>query len=217
MIEELGYKPRSVMNESREVPESGTHFPREYESVVYCTDSEGCITAVNDGWQNFASQNNGETVAGDLMLGSVIWKCIAHQSLREIYKLLFKRAQAGVPVSLTYRCDAPDRRRWWNLTIILLAENQMQFESKLLREELRPAVALLEAGHQRSEWFVQICSRCELVATESDEWLPVEQAVQRMGLMEGEELPQLSHGICPSCSDVLGKLVDKLKQVKLNR
>lgn len=199
------------MSEITKVPESDAQFPGENESVVYCTDNKGLITAVNEGWQVFAARNRGEAVAGDRVLGFDVWGCVVDPSLRAIYELLFKRAQAGAQVSFTYRCDAPDRRRWLNMTISRLEANRIQFESKLLREESRPLVALLEPGHQRSECFIRVCSWCQLVATESDGWVPVEKAVILLGLMEEDELPQLSHGICPDCAQVMWTEIDRLK------
>lgn len=198
------------MNDIRKAPNVVTHMPNENEPVIYYTDRRGFITEVNDGWQQFSAENHGEAVAGDLVLGTSVWACVVDISLRKIYKLLFERARAGAPISLTYRCDAPDRRRWWNMTICGVANDRMKFESRLLREEPRPTVTLLEPGHRRSEWFVQICSWCQLVATESEGWVPVEGAVRIMGLLEGEEFPQLSHGICPDCAKVMLAELDTL-------
>jgi hypothetical protein len=198
------------MNEIHITSDSGTHFAAENESVVYYTDREGRITAVNEGWRKFAAENNGEAVEGDSVLGTSVWACVVDISLRKIYQSLFERAVAGVPVSLTYRCDAPDRRRWWNMTMCCAANSRIKFESKLLREEKRPTVTLLEPGHRRSEWFVKICSWCQQVATESDGWLPVEDAVRVMAILEGEEFPQLSHGICPDCAKVMLAELDML-------
>jgi len=53
---------------------------------------------------------------------------------------------------------------------------------------------------------LRIGSWCKRVYTDAA-WLEVEDAVERLGLFESEELPAISHGMCPSCETGLLKAV----------
>ena len=88
--------------------------------------------------------------------------------------------------------------------VIRRVENEeIEFESTILWEELRPHVNLLDTLQPRSERYVRVCSWCSLVGSSDGKWLPVEEAVRALDLMGQDDLPQLSHTICPSCKNVM--------------
>jgi len=43
-----------------------------------------------------------------------------------------------------------------------------------------------------------ICSWCKKILVK-DDWSEIEEAACKLGLLEADVLPQLSHGICPPC------------------
>lgn len=134
------------------------------------------------------------------VLGQSLWDHICDPTTVELYRQMVKRAREGHPVKFHYRCDAPDRRRLFRMTITTVAEGQIEFVSQLRREEVRPKVVLLDRLEQnRSEELVRICSWCEKAALPDGRWVPVEEAVETMGLMRHEHMPGLTHGICENC------------------
>jgi len=87
------------------------------------------------------------------------------------------------------------------MTISRLPGDEVEFASVLVRQESRPAVAILQTDHDRhEEKFIRVCSWCQSVALPSGDWVPVEDAVNKLDLMSDEKLPRLTHGICEACS-----------------
>ncbi len=161
---------------------------------------------------DFALENQGRSVMPDRVLGRELWTCVTDQTVREVYHRLLKRARAGYPVEFSYRCDAPDWRRTFGMSIRGLPRGEVEFVSTLLHAEAREPVRLLEPGHVRDEArVVRICSWCEKAARPDNRWVPVEEAVAAQHLLEGEKLPQVTHGICQECMD---RMIDCLKQVE---
>lgn len=170
-------------------------------AIVYRIDAEDRITFVNREWVDFARGNRGDAVMPEHMIGRRLWTCVADPTVFEIYSRLVAQARAGRTARFDYRCDAPARRRWFAMEIRPWEGGEVQFSSQLLREETRPSVMLLESGRSHDDRFVRVCSWCQRVAVPPDAWLPVEQAVAILHLLEDEKLPRLTHGICEPCAD----------------
>jgi len=171
------------------------------EPIIYRIDAQSRLTWFNQAWRSFALANAGEALADDRFLGSNLRDCIEGRSLKSLYQSLIERAREGYAVSFDFRCDAPDRRRWYTMEIRLHESGDLEFGSTLNREEAREPVDLLKADAPRNDQFVRICSWCQLMATGQNTWAPVEQGVRNLGLLEADDLPQLSHTICPTCQE----------------
>ena len=168
-------------------------------SLVYRIDAEDRITYVNAAWCAFAQANQGEAVMPAHVLGSSLLASVDDQTVRELYAAMIKRARTGSPVRFKYRCDAPDRRRTFEMNICQLPGGEVEFVSTLLHEEVRPSVALLQAAVPRDSRLLRVCSWCQKVALPDYSWVPVETAVERLHLLEAETFPRLTHGICEPC------------------
>lgn len=113
-------------------------------------------------------------------------------------------------VELDYRCDAPERKRYMRLTVTpVLAGGDighLLYQSTLLHEEPRAPVGYLAS---QSLWrhglpLLTICSVCARVAWRPEgastiQWLDAVQ-YYRAG---GDDEVNLSHGLCPACSEAL--------------
>lgn len=167
-------------------------------------DRNGRISFVNDAWLAFASENGWHTSAMRV-LGSDLMASIADPETRHIYNLLINRARdQGRQVRFNYRCDSPDCRRYMEMRInqIRVLE-QVEFSSRVLRQEWREPVDLIDSSHvERSGEILRMCGWCKAVSVERD-WIEVEQAVEQLGILAEEILPQISHGICPECRNHL--------------
>lgn len=170
-------------------------------NLVYRIDRSDRICAVNEAWRKFALENDGAEIVAEKIIGADLWSCIADASTCELYRRLTARVRGGQPVQFQYRCDAPAVRRTFRMTIEARLDGEVEFASELLKSETRPAVALLDRRTPRNETFVRICSWCQLVAVDREEWVPVEEAVERLRLFEAETLPALTHGMCAACGE----------------
>lgn len=168
-------------------------------ALVYRVDASNRITWVNAAWSEFARNNQGETVMPARILGRDLLGLVMDETVAQLYAAMLKRVRSGTAVKFTYRCDAPDKRRMFAMDIGLLASGEVEFVSTLTHEEGRPPVALLAAGGTRSSELLRVCSWCQKVATPAGHWLPVEEAVATLRLMETEQLPAITHGMCGPC------------------
>ncbi|MGF1677686.1 MAG: hypothetical protein ACFCUX_00665, partial [Candidatus Methylacidiphilales bacterium] len=101
------------------------------------------------------------------------------------------------------RCDGPACRRLLEMIIRAAADGSVEFETKSLHVEDRAPVALLSRGAARSTELIRVCAWCNRIdsGSGSGEWVEIEDAVERLGLFELQEVPQLTHGICEACFD----------------
>lgn len=175
------------------------NHPPVHLSLIYRIDAGNLITWVNEAWSPFARANLGEAVLPDRVIGRDLFASVSDPTVRELYRAILKRVRTGASVEFNYRCDAPDKRRTFVMKAHLLADGGVEFVSTLLHEEERPAVSLLEPGHPRSETLLRVCSWCQNVATPDGRWLPVEEIVAEFHLLEADNLPGVTHGICGRC------------------
>lgn len=173
---------------------------------VYQIDAGDVITAVNDAWDEFALENEAPHLTRQGVIGRPLWDFITGEETQHLYRALFQRVREGKrPISIPFRCDAPDCRRHMEMHMIPDKAGGITFTTRVLRLEKRPAVRLLEQGAPRSPDFVTMCGWCKKVRLPDDRWAEVEEAIRVLHLFDERVVPQISHGICPECHDrVLG-------------
>lgn len=152
-----------------------------------------------DAWIDFARGNHGEGLLPEQVLGQDLLDSVGDETVRELYIRMIRRARTGTPVRFHYRCDAPDRRRMFEMKIHMLTGGEVEFVSTLRYEDPRPLVALLDPRRLRDDRLLLVCSWCQKVALPDKTWVPVESAVESLHLLEEETFPRLTHGICESC------------------
>lgn len=168
-------------------------------TLIYRIDPMGRVAYVNPVWDEFARNNHGESVLAERILGTSLMAAITDKTVRELYVRIIERARAGVPMRFRYRCDAPDKCRTFEMNVGLREGGEVEFVSTLLHEETRPAITWLESGVSRDERMLRVCSWCQKVALPDDNWVPVEEAVEILHLLEADRLPRITHGICDPC------------------
>ena len=80
-----------------------------------------------------------------------------------------------------------------------------------IREISREAVLLLDPDVQRGEPVLSTCSWCIKACLPNDEWVELEEAVNRLDLFGGGVVPSLKHGLCLDCQV---KIETELKNLK---
>jgi hypothetical protein len=118
--------------------------------------------------------------------------------------MLVRRIRGEVrSVDLPFRCDGPGVRREMDLHIAANSSGRfVLFSARLRSEEQRESQPLLVAGTPRSEEALTMCGWCDRFLVEG-RWVEVEEAAARLGLFQLEELPAISHGVCPDCGEML--------------
>lgn len=166
--------------------------------LTYQIDGADRITSVSGSWDLFAAANDGGTRATDVV-GHSLWDFVAHDTTRQVYRDLIARVRGGRPVAFSYRCDSPTLRRFMQMTMRPGANGTVTFDSRMLRTEPREAPAVTISPDIRTGDLLRICGWCKRVAVADNEWVEIELAVDRLGLMAGRSPVGVTHGICPEC------------------
>lgn len=175
---------------------------------LYAVDGDDTITSVGGSWRDFARANDAPELTEEAVVGRSLWHFIAGPETHHLYRLLMRRVRAtDAPLLVPFRCDSPGARRSMRLEIAPGLDGALAFKGILLRKEGRRALRLLGGGEPRSRALLAICSYCKRVRTPEAEWLEVEDAVVRMRLLSAEQMPRLSHAVCPHCGVVLRALL----------
>jgi hypothetical protein len=186
---------------------------RNYDCVNYIhrIDSTDTIVGVSRDWYTFANANAwGGFLRPEDVVGHKLWDFIQGHETRHLYQELFRRVRGGMPLrTIPFRCDSPSERRYLELLIEALPDEQIEITSKILRTEPRSAISLLNADISRSTDFVTLCSMCKKIKVSPGQWAEIEEGLAHLRLFEANEMPQLTHGLCHSCFQVaMGELDD---------
>jgi hypothetical protein len=169
-------------------------------TVLYRIDDRDRLVAVGGDWNTFAAANDAPELTEGGLLGHSLWSFISGIETRHLFELALKRVRTRqVSMTFPYRCDSPDRRRYCELDVRPGRRGEIEFESRVLREVLRPRVDLLDRRAARGEDLVRMCAWCCRVRRPDALWVDVEEALRSMELLNGDEVPSVTHGICPAC------------------
>lgn len=174
---------------------------RIYTHTIDGTDR---IESANEEWFTFAAENDAPELTTSEVVGRPIWDFIDGAETRHLFRVLIEKVRAGKDLrGLPFRCDSPGLRRYMEMDIVGLDGGGVRFDSVLLREEHRVPVRAFDRNTPRSERFLTLCSWCRRIRIGTDRWLEVEEAVKVLNLFGDEDQPQITHGICKDCNDMI--------------
>jgi len=180
------------------------------ESFIYRIDSTDTIVSISDNWSAFANANAWRgSVGPEGVVGRTLWDFIEDIDTRQLYRDLFGRIRGGMASRpIPFRCDSADERRHLELMIKALPNEQLEISSTICETESRSPVSLLDVDTPRSSEFITVCSMCKKVKVSPSEWNEIEEGLALLRIFEAGKMPQLSHGVCPSCFQVAMKKLD---------
>jgi hypothetical protein len=179
-------------------------------AYVYLIAPDDTIVFVDQAWISFARENDAPELAPDLVLHRSLWEFIAAKETRHLYSIMVSRVrETGEPITIPFRCDAPDRRRFMEMGISLLSDGVVQFNTRVLRQEARDSILLLDPRANRVSELLTLCSWCKKALLPEQGWVEVEEAVASLSLFDGSLLPQLTHGVCPMCSEAIHQRLER--------
>lgn len=116
----------------------------------------------NADWFDFARENSAVTLKPDFVVGTSLWDFICNSETKHLFEILLQQVRAtGKLVTLAYRCDSPDCRRFMELRIERMTGLEVEFHSRVLRQEQRARVRLMAKEGERTAhcsshvWLVQ--------------------------------------------------------------
>jgi len=170
-------------------------------SIQYSIDSADRIRFINEAWLQFACQNAGEHLNRAHVIGRSLWEFIEGEDVKQIYELIFKSARTkSLPVVFRFRCDSPVYRRYFLLTVSPLHDGELMLSTHPIREVSRNPVPLLNPDAPRGKPSLRICSWCIKACLPTDEWVELEDVINRFDLLGSGTVPLLTHGICSKCA-----------------
>jgi hypothetical protein len=167
---------------------------------IWVIDAADNLVCVNDAWLAFARENGVSQLSREAVLNQPLRGFIADRETWHLTEIIIKNIRAGKSCApLPFRCDSPHCRRFLEMELALLPQAAVEFRSRILKEEPRSRLDILDPDMDRSEDFLRICSWCKRVHVEGLGWVEAEVAVERLNLFAGARLPRLTHGICEDC------------------
>jgi hypothetical protein len=161
--------------------------------------------------------NDGPALISEKVVGQSLWQFIEDEPTREIYRQVLDRVRSGAAAEFTLRCDAPDRRRLIEMTVSGRPEAQVEFRTHLLSAKARPWQPLLASSTPRSNARLLACGWCNRVHVETDEWLEVEEATDRLHLDAEPELARVDHVVCPDCFAKMTEILARMNPEPASR
>jgi hypothetical protein len=171
-------------------------------ALSYTIDHEDRLINADVGYFAFAKENFWAGV--DESIGRPLWDFVSGATMQKVQRSLLGRVRGtGHAVGLPFRCDGPTVRRELTIEIAPLGTHgDIVFSAHVLSQTTCPAQALLDPREPRGEAVLEMCGWCDRFRVEG-EWMEVEAASLALRLTTASELPQISHGLCDRCADML--------------
>lgn len=166
---------------------------------VYRIDSQNRITFLNQDWLEFARDNQAPELSPSAVLGHDLSEYIADWETRHLYDIIYQRVrQSGKTIHLPFRCDSPEQRRFFQMSIAALPGGGLEFSVRVIRIEPRQRIALLDPSTRHAWDRVVICSWCKRIEILANQWVDLETVIDREDLFSPTP-PSLTHDVCPDC------------------
>jgi hypothetical protein len=152
-------------------------------------------------WSAFAKENGGHSLLDNPPVGRSIWEFIEGLSTRNIYALAMKQVRnKGRSICFPFRNDSPEMLRYMNMHIESGAAGSLWFRTTIQREIRKDTLAEknVPKPENHPNYLVHMCAWCNLVEV-AGEWFSLASAIWALGLLDGPEVPPITHGICPKC------------------
>ena len=140
---------------------------------TYWLDESLRITDVNEAWDQFAQENDGDQALGSLIRGRSLWDFVIDDVTRMWLEVLIKLARMrNEQIERPYRCDSPELKRYMLMKITPEAQDSLRIDHILLSTAPRSRpVHIRHAGTgSRRSVAHRRCSMCGRVAI-GDAWL----------------------------------------------
>lgn len=176
------------------------------ELFQYTVDKNNHIVAVNQSFIQFAEQN-AWAIELDAVMDKPLLSFIDGQETQIFTELLLARVREKQQlVTIPFRCDSQNCRRYLSMSISPMADGMLSFSNQLHKQELRSPLALAkEATHSiNPQHKVCMCSWCNKFKINGQQWLEVEAAIDKLDLFAASYKEKyISHGICPDCQSLM--------------
>lgn len=171
--------------------------PNDASVLLYSVDEADRLVSVGGAFAAFADANGAPDLAVRC-LGRSLYAFLSDPEVVAFNQDLMRRIRAsGAVRDLPFRCDAPGVRRHMLLSATARADGGVDFETRLVRAEVRPPPARTVPEASGPRRLVRRCAWCNRI--DAGGWVELEEAAVRLRLLEDVEGLRFTHGICPDC------------------
>ena len=174
------------------------------EVVEYLIDGDDVVVQTDAAWAA-AARAAGAPELKSAPADRTLWDAMGDAETRELWQLVVDRVRTtGEAMSLPIRCDSPDARRWFEMTVTLGPDRHVHFRCALQFEESRSRVDLLDPSVTSSSGAepLKVCGWCGR-GGDGDTWYELDELLRRSRALEAVATPPLSFGVCGDCRDEL--------------
>ncbi len=169
--------------------------------VSYTVDEQDLLIAATTGYFAYARENHWDDAESSI--GRSLWDFVSGMTMVRVQRTLLHRVrETGRLVELPFRCDSPTIRREMTIGIEAQEDGGVRFAPRVRFEQTRPHQRLLDSAEQRGSDLIEMCGWCDRFFV-GDRWLEIEDAAAELNLTARDDLPEISHGICVRCSEML--------------
>jgi hypothetical protein len=173
----------------------------ENTSYRYKINEFDRISFVDASWVRFSVENDASDLTLESIAGTSIWDFFSGTETRYLYEHLYSAVRtSGKRVELPFRCDGSAIRRYMSLSIALEQDGGLIHTSTLIRTEPRSEIEIFNIDTRNREDLLTMCSWCNRIELDSNSWVDVEVAVEKLDLFHSTHIPGISHGICNECA-----------------
>jgi hypothetical protein len=173
--------------------------------ISYSIDKNNIIRSIDTNFMAFAKANGWDSAESDV-IDRHLGEFISGNEIKLLTeKLIDKVRRTKHPISIPYRCDSPDARRYLEMRLQLFPDNQILFANRILRviPQNLPGYSLLRSTNCEDSDCV--CSWCNQAKLKDDQWVDIDVAIRSLDLMAGNPELKITHGLCNSCQAALTK------------
>ena len=104
----------------------------------YTLRGDDCIAAVGGDWNDFASQNQGNLVFSENVVGRSVWDFIHGDDESAMFRsILFTCRYTGDTLELMSDCSSSGIERLMHMKVVPLTEQGVRIEHKLVEDSLQ--------------------------------------------------------------------------------
>ncbi|MDQ1255884.1 MAG: hypothetical protein QG656_478 [Candidatus Hydrogenedentes bacterium] len=169
----------------------------------YVIGADDVLISASESWDAFALANGAPDMCFDKVRGRNLFEFVSEPETVLIYRQMIAKVRAGgALVRFRFRCDSPETRRLFEMTMTRQDAADVRFDVLTIETAPHETGALLDRTAPRGNDLLVVCGWCKKVRHEND-WIEIDEAVRVIGLLERAVMPSISHGICEACAEIL--------------
>ena len=174
--------------------------------TTYYLDKGDKILSVGSGWNQFASENDGEQLVAAKVEGRSIWDFISGDITKVWFRTIIQLADLHQEaVEHPYRCDSPTLKRYMKMRVSK-ENNILRVDHSLLRVERREKPVLIRHASEFDIFSqaMRCCSLCGRIHR-GREWYEPDDAIFDS---EGSQTFFVIYVVCETCQLLMPMGVD---------